>query len=178
MPFFDCMLNFSHSPLPLRGPFAIETPCSSSLPSRLRNSPDADTNRSNKSMPTLTLAEITEIIQTLENEIIYLRKKAAEITLPNRKEAPPTARMAIAEHHLTGVKCGFEKTPLTVNKRPIASTDSKKIKYRNDLGQTWSGGRGRRPSWIVNALIAGKSLKQYSVFNSTLKSAGQYVIYP
>ena len=37
------------------------------------------------------------------------------------------------------------------------------IKYRGPNGETWSGGRGRKPNWVVEMLAAGKSLDDYAV---------------
>lgn len=37
------------------------------------------------------------------------------------------------------------------------------IKYRGPNGETWSGGRGRKPQWVVTALAKGKSLDEFRV---------------
>jgi DNA-binding protein H-NS len=36
-------------------------------------------------------------------------------------------------------------------------------KYRGPNGQTWSGGRGRKPQWVVDALANGKSLDDFRI---------------
>jgi DNA-binding protein H-NS len=36
-------------------------------------------------------------------------------------------------------------------------------KYRGPNGETWSGGRGRKPQWVVEALKQGKSLDDFAV---------------
>ena len=37
------------------------------------------------------------------------------------------------------------------------------IKYRGPNGETWSGGRGRKPGWVTKALQDGKSLEDFAV---------------
>jgi DNA-binding protein H-NS len=37
------------------------------------------------------------------------------------------------------------------------------IKYRGPNGETWSGGRGRKPQWVTQALQAGHKLEDFAV---------------
>lgn len=37
------------------------------------------------------------------------------------------------------------------------------VKFRGPNGETWGGGRGRKPQWVVNALAQGKSLDDFRV---------------
>lgn len=36
-------------------------------------------------------------------------------------------------------------------------------KYRGPNGETWSGGRGRKPQWVVQALKEGRDLEEFAV---------------
>ncbi len=36
-------------------------------------------------------------------------------------------------------------------------------KYRGPNGELWSGGPGRRPQWVQDALAAGKSIEDYAI---------------
>lgn len=36
-------------------------------------------------------------------------------------------------------------------------------KYRGPNGETWSGGRGRKPQWVTAALKEGRSLDEFAV---------------
>jgi DNA-binding protein H-NS len=40
------------------------------------------------------------------------------------------------------------------------------VKYRGPNGETWSGGRGRKPGWIMKALKEGKSLEDFALKNT------------
>lgn len=37
------------------------------------------------------------------------------------------------------------------------------IKYRGPNGETWSGGRGRKPQWVTQALSEGRNLEEFAV---------------
>lgn len=37
------------------------------------------------------------------------------------------------------------------------------VKYRGPNGETWGGGRGRKPQWVTNALKEGKNLEEFAV---------------
>jgi DNA-binding protein H-NS len=39
------------------------------------------------------------------------------------------------------------------------------VKYRGPNGETWSGGRGRKPQWVTQALQQGRSLEEFAVKN-------------
>lgn len=36
-------------------------------------------------------------------------------------------------------------------------------KYRGPNGETWSGGRGRRPDWLIKALADGAKLENFAI---------------
>ena len=37
------------------------------------------------------------------------------------------------------------------------------VKYRGPNGETWSGGRGRKPQWVTEVLRQGKSIEDFAV---------------
>jgi len=37
------------------------------------------------------------------------------------------------------------------------------IKYRGPNGETWTGGRGRKPRWVTEALKQGRDLSEFAV---------------
>jgi DNA-binding protein H-NS len=39
------------------------------------------------------------------------------------------------------------------------------VKYRGPNGETWSGGRGRKPQWVTQALQQGRNLEEFAVKN-------------
>jgi DNA-binding protein H-NS len=50
-----------------------------------------------------------------------------------------------------------------VKRRKAPSNKAAVVKYRGPNGQTWSGGRGRKPQWVVDALAKGKKLEDFAV---------------
>ncbi len=36
-------------------------------------------------------------------------------------------------------------------------------KYRGPNGETWSGGRGRKPKWVTDALAKGRKLEDFEI---------------
>lgn len=51
----------------------------------------------------------------------------------------------------------------TKNPRRGSGGGAKKVKYRGPNGETWSGGRGRKPKWVQAALKAGKKIEDFAV---------------
>ena len=43
------------------------------------------------------------------------------------------------------------------------SASKSPIKYRGPNGETWSGGRGRKPQWVVQALKDGRHIEEFAV---------------
>ena len=41
-------------------------------------------------------------------------------------------------------------------------SDQKVVKYRGPNGESWSGGRGRKPRWVTEALASGKKLEDFA----------------
>jgi DNA-binding protein H-NS len=40
------------------------------------------------------------------------------------------------------------------------------VKYRGPNGETWSGGRGRKPQWVTQALQQGRDIEEFAVKNA------------
>lgn len=43
------------------------------------------------------------------------------------------------------------------------SSANKVYKFRGPDGELWTGGRGRKPQWVIAALAAGKSLSDFAI---------------
>ncbi|MBL0423383.1 H-NS histone family protein [Ramlibacter sp. AW1] len=57
---------------------------------------------------------------------------------------------------------GFHAAP-AVRRTGTRGGQPKAIRYRGPNGETWAGGRGRKPEWVVRVLKEGKSLDQFAV---------------
>jgi DNA-binding protein H-NS len=73
-------------------------------------------------------------------------------------------RRKIEVYGLTAADLGLAKNAGGPgNSRPKAAKSP--AKYRGPNGETWSGGRGRKPQWVVQALKDGRSLEDFAVKN-------------
>ena len=111
-----------------------------------------------------TLAEINSQIQQHDQQIAQLRKQAEELRNQERASVIEEIRKKIADYGLTA-----SDLKLTAGgrggKRSVvaAAKPAPTVKYRSPNGETWSGGRGRKPRWVVELLAAGKSLSDFEV---------------
>lgn len=64
---------------------------------------------------------------------------------------------------LTAADLGLSKGIGPGSFRPKAPKAA--VKYRGPNGETWSGGRGRKPQWVTEALQQGRSLEEFAVKN-------------
>lgn len=67
---------------------------------------------------------------------------------------------------LTAADLGFARAAGPGSSRGgKAAKPAATIKYRGPNGETWSGGRGRKPQWVADALAQGRSLEDFAVKN-------------
>lgn len=105
------------------------------------------------------LADINLKIKMHEGQLAQLRKEAREIQNQARGAVIEDVRAKIAEYGLTASDLKFVSRA-RVGKRLPQPTPAK---YRSPTGETWSGGRGRKPRWVKEALNAGKSLIDFEI---------------
>lgn len=58
----------------------------------------------------------------------------------------------------SGSSAGAKRAPRRASGAPSAPP-----KYRGPNGETWSGGRGRKPQWVVDALAKGRKLEEFEI---------------
>ncbi|KAF1072850.1 H-NS histone family protein [Variovorax sp.] len=111
-----------------------------------------------------TLADINSQIQKHDEQIAQLRKQAEELRNHERAGVIEEIRKKIADYGLTASDLKLSAGRAVSVKR-TASTPAPKAaaKYRSPTGETWSGGRGRKPRWVTEALAAGKSLTDFEI---------------
>ena len=112
----------------------------------------------------ISLQDLTAQIQKNEELTAQLRKQAEELRNHERAGIIDQVRKQIAEYGLTAADL---KLSDRASKGAKASRKTKKepaaAKYQGPNGQTWSGGRGRKPGWVTEALAAGKSLSDFEI---------------
>lgn len=108
-----------------------------------------------------TLADINSQIKKSEEQIAQLRKQAEALRNEERVGVIEEVRKKIAEY-------GISASDLKLTGRGSSSKRGgagakAAFKYRGPGGETWSGGRGRKPRWVTEALAAGKSLSDFEI---------------
>ncbi|MDP3759096.1 MAG: H-NS histone family protein [Ramlibacter sp.] len=90
-----------------------------------------------------------------------LLTQAEELRVKELAEVIADIRQKMERYGLTVQDLGLG--PKTSKKKKGVSKSGGRAKYRGPNGQTWSGGRGRRPQWVVDALAKGKKLEDFAV---------------
>ena len=113
---------------------------------------------------TKTYAQIVKQIEALKQDAEKVRRQEVAGVVGRIQEA-------IAVYGLTAADLGFggksgkaadkKAAPAKKRGRKAAKTAGI-VKFRNDSGGTW-GGRGKRPQWLRDALLAGKTLADFEV---------------
>ena len=82
-------------------------------------------------------------------------------------DAITDVKQKIALYGLTAADLGLAKSsggPGGSRVRRTKSAAAKSpVKFRGPNGETWSGGRGRKPQWVVQALKDGRNLEEFAV---------------
>lgn len=102
-----------------------------------------------------------------ENEELtaQLRKQAEELRNHERTGIIDQVRKQIAAYALTAADLKLsDRAPKTAKASQKSKKEPAVAKYQGPDGQTWSGGRGRKPGWVTEALAAGKSLSDLEIF--------------
>jgi DNA-binding protein H-NS len=109
-----------------------------------------------------SLADINSQIKKHDEQIAQLRKQAEELRNQERAAVIDDIRAKIAEYGLSAADLKLATRGAT-GKRSGASPAKAAVKYRGPNGEGWSGGRGRKPRWVTEALAAGKSLSDFEI---------------
>jgi len=103
-----------------------------------------------------TYLELKEQAEKLLAEAERVREQEIADTVADIKRK-------IALYGLTAADLGFAKSGGPGNSRTKSAKPV--VKYRGPSGETWSGGRGRKPQWVVQALQQGRNLEEFAVKN-------------
>lgn len=108
----------------------------------------------------ISLASITAEIKKHEEQLAQLKKQAEQFRNQERASVIDQLRQKIAEYGLTASDLKLsDRGP----KKRAPKSSGAAPKYRGPDGETWSGGRGRKPGWVTKALAEGKSLGDFEI---------------
>jgi DNA-binding protein H-NS len=106
-----------------------------------------------------TYQELTEQIEKLQAERERVREQEiADAIADIRRKIDlyglTAADLGLASKNSGGPGSGRPRSPA----KPA-------VKYRGPNGETWSGGRGRKPQWVMQALKEGRNIEDFAVKN-------------
>lgn len=87
--------------------------------------------------------------------------EAEEMRVKELDEVIADIKEKIKAHGLTARDLGF--TVGSKKKSAAAAPVKPARRYRGPNGETWSGGRGRKPNWVSEALAKGKKLDDFAI---------------
>lgn len=92
-----------------------------------------------------------------------LLAEAEELRIKELQEVIDDIKQKIANYGLTAKDLGFSTGGGAGRGRKSGSKSGGAVKYRGPNGETWSGGRGRKPKWLVDELAKGRKLEDFLV---------------
>jgi DNA-binding protein H-NS len=95
----------------------------------------------------------------IQEQIAQLQLKAEQLRLQEKNAVIAEIKSKMKTHGLTVADLGLAAS----GKSSVKSKAPKTIKYRDAQGNTWSGGRGRKPDWVKAILAAGQDLEKFAV---------------
>ena len=98
--------------------------------------------------------ELKEQAEKLLAEAEQVRLTEIRAAIAEIKQKMHAYGLTLQDLRHAGIDSGMSK-PAAKSKSPA--------KYKGPNGQTWSGGRGRKPDWVQQALKEGKSLEEFKI---------------
>ena len=92
--------------------------------------------------------------------------KVASFRAANRGPKLAELKKDIANYGFTAIELFGEAASNTANSKAKAKAGKRPpsiVKYKDDNGNTWGGGKGPRPKWVVAIEKAGGDIEKYSV---------------
>lgn len=97
----------------------------------------------------------------LKEQAERLLAEAEKMREQEISDAIADIRKKIDLYGLTAADLGLARSgPGTAGRGKAAKAT---VKYRGPNGETWSGGRGRKPQWVVQALKEGRDIEEFAV---------------
>ena len=102
-----------------------------------------------------TYLELMAKAEKLLEEAEELRVKELNGVIADIKEKIQAYGLTAQDLGLAGATRKRSAKPATAKKTAA--------RYRGPNGETWSGGRGRKPRWVTEALAKGKKLEDFAI---------------
>jgi DNA-binding protein H-NS len=110
----------------------------------------------NEGKTVATYLELKEQAEKLLAEAEKMREQETADAIADVKEK-------IRAYGLTAEDLGLTRSSGPGRPARAAKAAGAAVKYRGPNGETWGGGRGRKPQWVAQALKDGKNLEDFAV---------------
>ena len=106
-----------------------------------------------------TYIELREQAEKLLAQAEELRQREVQLAIEDIKSKMQAYGITPADLGIAGARTR------AVSSRAQSGAQRKKseraVKYRGPNGESWAGGRGRKPRWLTDALASGKKLEDF-----------------
>lgn len=113
------------------------------------------------------LAQIDEKIREIDARIAALQAQVDRIRSGERTKVIEDICAKIGEYGITAAELHLEARrglrAMAHNSGIATARRQRVVKYRSPVGETWSGGPGRKPKWVAEVLAQGKSIEEFAV---------------
>ena len=103
----------------------------------------------------------------LKEQAEKLLAQAEQMRQQETEQAVADIKAKMKAYGLTARDLGFSSggSPAGGKRAPRRAAGAPKApaKYRGPNGESWSGGRGRKPQWVVDALAKGRKLEEFEI---------------
>lgn len=106
-----------------------------------------------------TYLELKEQAEKLLAQAEQLRRQETEDAIADIKAKIKAYGLTAEDLGLSVSSSGRQRAP----RRNSSAKTAAPAKYRGPNGETWSGGRGRKPQWVVDALAKGRKLEDFEI---------------
>lgn len=106
---------------------------------------------------------MSELAQ-IQAQIAELTRQADEIKYQQKQGVVAEIKEKIALYGLTARDLGLDTSyqPLK-GKGSEGKRGKAEPQYQDEHGNTWSGGRGRRPAWVLRIMEEGGNIEDYKI---------------
>ena len=104
-------------------------------------------------------------LEEINAQIAELTRQADEIKAQEKSNVIAELRQKIELYSITARDLRLD-IPSQTYREPRRAGEGKEKpapKYRNEKGETWSGGRGRKPQWVLDVNASGGDIEDYRI---------------
>ena len=100
----------------------------------------------------------------IQAQIAELTRQADEIKYQQKQGVVAEIKEKIALYGLTARDLGLDISSQSSKSRGSEGKRGKAVpQYQDEHGNTWSGGRGRRPAWVLQIIEEGGNIEDYRI---------------